>query len=144
MKIPNTLEQFTRPSLLIVTGSQTAKIYLAHDGEITELDAVSVPTPEYSDREGHFMKTGHGEVQGSGSVYEAKEKPIRDEFLGKLSGTLNSLQHNVDIESIYLFAPEHHLNETKEKLPYQLLEKGVVTIPGNYVKDHPTELVTRL
>jgi hypothetical protein len=141
MKIPNKF-QFHNPrkSLLIVTGKQTARFYMADEQSINEIGSFSVEKPKYTDREGRFEGRTKNGMYGSGSVYENKKKRILDEFFNKMHDQLDVLKSS-DFENIYMFVPDYLKRQIKDHLPKSLQQKLKYAFVGNYTQEHPVRLV---
>lgn len=143
MKISNKLPQFEdKPTLLVVAGWQSGKIFYAFNGEV-ELDKeLDVPDHKYSDKEGHFKRStaGVGDM-GSGSVLEKKKEHIRKEFLRLFIDYIKSRVRKNKIKSIYLFSPAEGLGSLEKKLPNDLKDLIESFYTGNYIKHGPQDLI---
>lgn len=144
MIIKKELPQFNDKSgMLVVTGMQSAKIYIAKQGEVRLLDEIHLPNPEseYSDREGHFKQRGNQNFIASGSVYEPKKEYLLNKFLTKLKGMVitHDIKHNT--EEIYLFTPDYMKNGVREALPNPLVDKVALELEGNFVDNHEFDLL---
>ncbi|PKM87524.1 hypothetical protein CVU83_02910 [Candidatus Falkowbacteria bacterium HGW-Falkowbacteria-2] len=144
MTIKQELPQFEgKPALLVVTGMQSAKIYLALNKEIMVLEEMSLPNPEseYSDREGHFKQRGNQAFIASGSVYEPKKGYLLNKFLSKLREMViaQDIKHAPD--EIYLFTPDYMKNDVRKSLTNPLADKVVMELEGNFVDSHEFDLL---
>lgn len=145
MQISEKLPQFEdTPTLLIVAGGQTARFFFAEDGMIDELDMFTIENPKYADREGHFQRSAHGEVYGSGSVYEKDDNAIKNEFYRALQNTLETMSKKHPFDEVILCAPPHSIKETEEHIQPQFRDRITQRITGNFTQEHPTELLKRL
>jgi hypothetical protein len=146
MNIPRTLPQFKdRRALIITTGKQKAKLYLAYKGTLTEAASpISVPKPVYSDREGFFASRGGG-VARSGSVYENKDEAIIVEFITKLRPVLKRLRSELgDDVGIYLAAPQKLRSQLEAALPPAWRNTIIMMIPGIHYTKEPAELLAMI
>jgi hypothetical protein len=146
MKIPRELPQFKEhKALLIVSARQTALIYVAHKGNITEEREIKITNPEYSDREGFFTSSSKGARLGSGSVYESKTQVAHTEFLNRFQEVIKDvLTYHKEAGAVYLFAPATHAAAIKDALPAanrKLLKK---TFQGNYTNYDPMEILEKI
>jgi hypothetical protein len=145
MQIQHSLPQFdTRKTLLIISGKQEAKLYVAHKGVIQLWKEFQVPTPHYSDREGFFMTRGRGAVMQAGAIYEAKEQVIFTNFYHELNTQLKEFFAKQSAEDIVLCAPEYCLQNIQSHLPVSTRKKIIATLPGNYLKQHPFDILKRV
>jgi hypothetical protein len=143
MRIPRELQGIISngTSLLVVTGKETAKFYMARDGIMNELEHISVREPKYSDKEGFFERRRGGKVLSSGSVLEPKEKVAINEFLTKLEQKLVDVSRQTAFSRVYVFAPLEHRHRIISAIPYHLKQYIQLVIPGNYVRKSPLGLL---
>lgn len=145
MQISQELPQFENtPTLLLAAGDQAARFYHASDGEIERLDTFTIENPKYSDREGHFERRSGGETLGSGSVLEENKQSVKNDFYHELQERLATISNEHPFESIILLAPPHSIKDTEAHIQPKFREKIEDRVKGNYVKDHPHELLKRL
>lgn len=145
MHIPRELPQYTDTNLLlVVAGAQTARFFMAHGGDIVELDSIRIENPEYSDREGFFLRRGGGKTYGSGSVYEAKEAPVQHAFVRNLTASLKHIQGAYPVDEIVVCVPDYEKNIVQETFPASLKKKISETKLGNYTKDDGIEVLRRV
>lgn len=143
MKISKKLLQFEdNPSLLVVAGWQSGKIFYAYNGEVKADKELKVPDHKYSDKEGHFKRSASGVGDmGSGSVLEKKKEHIRKEFLRLFLDYIKSRIKNYKIESIYLFSPAEGLSSLEDKLPNEVKDLVESFYTGNYIKHDADDLI---
>ena len=105
MKIPRQFKQFhDEPALIIVAGRQDALLYSANNGMIDRVDAVKIPTPHYSDREGAFQTRRKGMIVRSGAPRELRDRDIIRDFIHELGKRMKKLSFS--ISKTYIFAPD--------------------------------------
>jgi len=147
MKIPEKLPQFKdMTSLIIATGKQDAIFYIAHNGEIQQVDSFKVEKPQYSDIEGHFETRNDGKTYRAGSPYEPtdKENKTKTEFLKELSEEIESVSRHHTIHTLYIFTPSYLKNEVSKTIPHSLHQIKYYLLKGNFFHQHPRELLTRI
>lgn len=147
MQIPKDLPQFEADStLILVAGSQSADMYVAHNGSIEETDKIRVETPTYSDREGHFERRSSGKTLGSGSVLENEsvDVKVKNEFHNQLEEKLKNIRKEHDVEATILLSPPQDKPSTKEHLPSYIRDTIIGEINGNHIKAHPTEILEKI
>jgi hypothetical protein len=145
MKISQKLPQFiNQKTLLIISANQEAKLYFAQNGSIELLKELKIDNPTYSDREGFMMRRGHGTTYGSGSVYEDNSKAIEKEYLEALNSEINEIDKKKEIDKIYIFVPDNFKNKLEESLHSYLQQKVHSIISGNFISQHPFDILKKL
>lgn len=145
MKIKQNLPQFKDArSLIIVSGAQEGFLYLAYNEEIDKIEHIFEETPSYSDREGHFMKSGTNQDVVQGSVYENKKNYIKKSFIKRSVETIKSIVKKYDIKFIYIFSPQYLEKDLLKTLPNSVNEKVVETFLGNYSNEHEFKLLEKI
>ena len=82
MQISNTLQiEDNETILLLITGKQEASFHKIFNGKMTTLHSFKVDKPHYSDNEGHFKASSHGNVIRSGSPRELDDDLVITDFL---------------------------------------------------------------
>src|SRR5680860_800085 len=117
MKISNELLIFEQKKVfIIVTGKQSAKLFIVNNGNINLLEELDIPMPssEYTDNEGHFKSRGEGGYIASGSVREPKKVYLINKFSSELSQIIIKQDSEKKVQEIYLFTPEYMKNELKD------------------------------
>ncbi|MES2437058.1 MAG: hypothetical protein V4519_03520 [Patescibacteria group bacterium] len=132
--------QFTsEEALFLVTGKQDAKFYHVYDATIELVDDISIPHPKYSDREGSYASTSrNGMIQSGSSLTDLDRVVIRD-FITALKHHLKMYMHmhKKNIDTLYLFTPDHMKNYILDALPTELRSKVSYIFAGNYYHEHP-------
>ncbi len=145
MKIKKELPQFkNEAALLVVAGRQSADFYLAFKGEISKIDTLSVKTPRYSDREGHFKTSGKGQVFSWGAVCEPQKEKVRDRFLRQMKDKFVALSKKSDFSRIYLFCPDYLTPLLEKEFSPSARKKVCFSFAGNYKKEHPFQLLKKI
>lgn len=143
MKIPKILRSPTSDgaSLLIVSGKEEARLYLTQGVEINKIGEVKSRVPKYSDREGFFEQRKGGKIISSGSVYEPKDYVAIKKFVTLLEKELIEIHRRYNVSKVYLFLPLPQKHLIFQALPYALKQKLALSIPGNFVKQTPLNLL---
>lgn len=143
MQLKKELPQFTdSPSLIITTGWQVAKFFLALNGGIELEKTIEIENPKYSDKDGRTQRSvGTSGTVRTGTPEEDNKDYVRKEFLKLFKSYLVNRIKSNDLKSIYIFTPSQGLNELKEGMSNDLkdLIKGFYI--GNYAHKSPDELV---
>jgi hypothetical protein len=144
MRIEEKLPQFQgQRSLMIVTGSQEAVLYLAENGKVWEKQRIQVEDAGYSDKEGAFKSSSGAEsTTKAGSIYKEKISfHLIKDFLGQLQEAVKDIIAKDKPKDIYLFCPEYMKKEIFKKMPKDLKKTIRMIKLGNYVSSHPFELL---
>ncbi len=144
MIISEKLIQFNKKSLFIVAGRRKSDFYLAFNGEINKIDSIETEGQTYSDNEGFFMRLGHGRFFGAGSVLEENKKEIERKFLKQIKEKTEDIFRKENIEEIYLFASGYIENSFPNYLNDNMRNSITFSFRGNYVKEHPFELIKKI
>lgn len=146
MHISLNLPQFLNAkALLCVTDREHAKFYLAHKGELTErVDLGIQPPPEAGKlQSGGWRKKGlkrKGKLVGSPRGFEG----VYHAFAKKVSQAALTLLKSRAYRELYLFAPHHYSAELLERLHPYVKAKLKESYGGDFIHDHPLELVRRI
>lgn len=144
-KVSNQINHVNKSnSVLIVSGSQAAKIYELRRGSILQDPAIQISRPAYTDREGLNRRRGKGSVWGTASDYEAKDDGTDIEFIHELQREIKNLAAQRDFEEVYLFAPRQCFQKIKSALPKILQEKVAFEYRGNFTKFDPSRLLQKI
>lgn len=145
MKISRNLPQFEgEKALIIVSGKQEARFFLAKDGIIEELESFQFEKPKYSDREGFFISRGKSGVYRSGAVYEFKKQRLVKELGNRLeNGFADIIKYN-KVDSIYLLSPEYLENYVKKAVPPDYKKKIKFLLKGDYSHFHPFDILNKI
>lgn len=142
MYIPMQLLQFNGDTaLLVVMGSQRGLLYLASNGQIDIIGTVEQSEARYSDREGHFMHTGHGMQYSSGSVYEDNNIERIRRFFKTAAEEVNRIVRMYGVTHTYVFEPNYAKGAVTETLlPLVNGEVELVRF-GNFLHSPATKLI---
>ena len=141
MQISKELPQFSKRSLIVVAGSHSVEILRVHKGEIELIDSLKMESPKYSDKEGFFVRSGRGKIFGSGSALKEGKQDFLAKFTKELATRVEKAFQEEASELIYLFSPEHMREMILGKISSEVKEKMALVINGNFVDDHPFDLL---
>jgi hypothetical protein len=144
MIISHKLPQFENKALIIVAGRRVAEFLQAFNGEIVEIDSVTVEIPRDQKKESLFMRLGKGQFFGAGSVLEDKNQETDKRFLKEVKEKTISLSEKNEIKEIYFFASDHIRKSLPEALTENIREKIILVVQGNYLKTHPLKLIEKI
>lgn len=141
MHIPAPYDQYTNEkALFIISGSRSARLFAAHDGEINEIAHLDTPHPTYSDREGFFEHGGSG---ASGAVREENKQEMTAQFLKLLSQHLSAASQE-SYQTVIVCAPSYILPDVITAIPAPLANRIRTTIEGNFTSSAPLDLIKSL
>ncbi|MDZ7726065.1 MAG: hypothetical protein U5L75_00600 [Candidatus Campbellbacteria bacterium] len=143
MKIKSTLPQFeNKNALLIVTEKETAKLYVASDGEVGEVEAIEIDPKELEGdtRERIQHRSVGGAIVRGRSSEEEEEKEV-NHFLNKLEEKLKGVVKKFDISEVYVFSPSYVNNEVVRRIPKKQRESIEENFRGNYSHKHALKLI---
>lgn len=145
MYIKKGLPQFEdKKTLLVVTGSEEAIFYIAHNGQIEEKERVEVSHEDYINKDAGLFKSsskGVGTMK-AGTVYKENfSDHITKEFLDRLEKKIKEVFKKEHIKSVYLFCPDYMKKQILKKTPKNFQKMLHITKLGNYVHSHPFELL---
>lgn len=146
MKITEKLPQFNNsPSLIVVTGWQSCKLFFAKDGEVDILEDFETEKRKYSDNEG-FFKAKSRNVGGmySGIALEEDKSIIRKDFLEELIPKLDLLVKEKDIKDVYMFSPNEGLHSLDKHLNKNTKDIIKGFYAGNFTNYTPFELLQKI
>lgn len=145
MKIPTQLPQFNKHiTCIAVITRYTAQIYTVHKGVIKKVSDIRQRRPTYSDREGFFLRSGEGQLYGTGSVYESKDEELTEKFSKKVAKKLDILIPKYKFKNIFILEPKHLSRVHARDLSKMAKKRVVCRVGGNFSHYHPLELVEKV
>lgn len=133
MRISQNLPQFKHQStLILVIGREEARLFLALDGNLTELEHRRIRHHRYSDKEGATLEQSR------------MEKEITDEFYREIKLRLTDLIRQHKPKTMLLFAPEEMRRRLKSMVSALSPNLELGTFIGNYVQAHPFKLLEEI
>ena len=141
MQIRQELPQFKNKfTFLLVSGKEHAVIYKANNSNIKKISEIRVEKEKYSDKEGHFKRSGNRKVISSGAVYEDINKEHRlKEFIEEITKQFNKFKK---IDEVYCFYPPYMKNRLKQVV--EKFSSKNIYIKGNYTDNHPFALLEKI
>lgn len=144
MQISNTYPQFTdNKTLIIVASTQSADLYIAHDGEINNVAEIRTEKVDYDDQAGRFERRAGGKTLGSVGVTKDENRKIKERFHKELKEALDDIDSSEIAQTILLSSPQDK-SDTKAQIPNQLIQTLVLEIDGNYVGEHPDDILEKI
>ncbi|USN53617.1 MAG: host attachment protein [Candidatus Nomurabacteria bacterium] len=145
MHISLNLPQFRRQrALFIVTDKEHAKFFEVSNGEINELEEMAIhPDPS----EGRLASGGRRKkIPRKGRLVKSPlgQEGLYYQFAKKVSQGGLALEKKRPYKAIYLFAPHHYRHELLDRLHAYVTKKIAHVIDGDYIHEHPVELLHRV
>lgn len=145
MNIKYPLLQFDgKTALIIVTGEQSAKLYLARDGKINLASSFKLFPPKYPDKEGFFKNGGKRKIYKSGAGFQKLELYLDEKFRKSIHNQVSQIISDQKVSEIYVFSPDHMIGFVLDSLPRRVCNDLKMCVYGNHLKDHPLNLVDRI
>lgn len=144
MFIPDDLPQFAdKKTLIIVSSTQSADLHIAHESEVATVTEVRTENLEHYDQPGQFQRSKAGKTLGTGGSVRDQAPKLKNKFHRDLGDALDKIDID-EIQQVILLSSPQDKEDTKEQLPKQLADLITVEIDGNYVGDHPKEIMQRI
>lgn len=127
-------------ALIVVSAKERGLVYVAHQGEITELAHVEEHPPSYSDDEGFFF-SGNPAHPSGGYPKEANNEHDFKQYINAIEAELSKAIAHQKPDVIYIFEPAHLAGKVKEhiKNPNHIPVHLVKT--GNHLDAHPHVII---
>lgn len=141
MRLPQSLPPYKDdPTLIVAVGREEARIFFVLNGELTELLHERAEHIRYSDSEVRTRNSGtmHG---GTTSDRSRIEKETTAAFYKNLLIKLRGIIQTKKPRAIHLFAPAETRKQLRDALAPMVGGATLRTLIGNYLKEHPLELV---
>jgi hypothetical protein len=143
MHIPESLQHFAEPSLIVVSDHYHAKLLLAFEDSIEEVDQIDMPATKDTDHEGSFVNTDSGGV--SGPENEHDEPNRLKHFVRAVAARINSLIRDEEAAmNIHLIAPADVAHAIKNELAPEAANILGKEIHADVMKEDELHLLERL
>jgi len=141
MQLPDNLQHFSKPTLVLIGDFGKTKFYLAEEIEINELREVEAPAPAHSDPESSVV-VGAGRHAKSDSATDEGED--RKHYSKTLAQTLTDLVDDHDIKEIQIIMPAELLRRLESDLSKDIQNLIIKTIEKDLSKTNLVEALERL
>jgi len=140
MQIPSELRPYKKPTLIVVTNTMKAKLFLAKDREVEEISNIDVTKDLEDESSGREKLSDSGAGRDESS--DKKDHITKDHFYHALNEDLMHRLQNNEFEAVAFTVPEELENELKEYLNVQLLKKAIAFVPKNLMNDDLLDIIT--
>jgi hypothetical protein len=142
MQIPKSLQHFPEPALIVTTDHVYARLWLAFEDSMEELEVLEMPQEEKSDHEGEFYNPDTGGVH-------ATEPHTNDERLHKFIRVLaehvsHLIRDDEAATSVHLIAPEDMMAALKKELAPEAANIVAKELPINVMKEDEVHILERI
>lgn len=144
MLIPDKFPQFAdKKTLIIVASTQAADLHIAHESEIETVAEVRLEKGDQDEQQSHFERRTQGKTLGSGGTEIDETEKTKKDFYRELAAALEKIDTD-SIEQTILLSSSQDKATTKDKLPTKLQDSIELEINGNYVGEHPNDILARI
>ena len=137
MKIPNQLHPYASPTVVVVSDTTKAKIFLCNGRDFNLIETIKCETERSSDKEAYSALTsrsgGRVMMNASSSTkdYEWEEHTLHDHLYKPLSIKLMNMLNDGLFNEIVVAAPKDELNHLLDHLDPSLYKLVALTIAKN-------------
>ncbi|MBU2566987.1 host attachment protein [Patescibacteria group bacterium] len=141
MMIPENLQIFSEPTLIITSDFSKSKIYLAHELEINEIAATDAPPQSRPDSEGAVIGAGGRMMNPDSDIDQGVD---RTKFSKDLAGTISKEIAKNNISDLQLIMPSEMLRRIQDDLPNENKDLVSKTIDKDLMKESLIDILERL
>ncbi|MBI4598974.1 host attachment protein [Candidatus Uhrbacteria bacterium] len=131
MQLPSQFQPFGQPTLIVVTDSQHAKLFLAFEQNVNVAGIVDVAADDVAPGR-EVMKSGKDHHVTGDHLYPALNKELMQRL------------HKQEFEKLAFTVPEDLENELKESLHIDLLKRADVFVPKNLMHHDLIDIVAEV
>lgn len=131
-------------SLVVVSAKEHGKIYSVEDGRLSIVEYIAEHPLEYSDNEGFFFRSAHGQALGSGAPREVDHEHNIKRYIKAIDEELQAAVAAKKPAQILIFEPEYLKGLITEHLKNPNHIPVKVVQYGNYVEQSPEDIAALL
>jgi hypothetical protein len=139
MHIPQEFGQFSRPTLVVASDSAQARLFLAKQNIVEEIELIESGYPPKTDLSRTSGQTPDGMHFAEMSENLKTESRIR--LYRALSDNLLHRLQKKEFVDLVVAAAEEHADEVKESLHIELVKRLRAVVPKILTKDDPLDIV---
>jgi len=140
MLLPNDLQRFPHPALIVTSDSVHAKFWFAHELELNLLDEISMPRERKTDDETSFVNVD----TGAGSSPEPSDDDRLLHFVKAVAKQIGTLADEHKIEHLNFIMPAEIRHRVLEHLGGPVKSKENLHADADLMKEHIVEAIRRL
>lgn len=141
MQIPQHLQHYAHPTLIVVGDFEHVKIYLAHEDTIEEMESLNAPEPKQPDTEGSVNVGGDRWMSPSTDVDDGTR---RGQFAVSVSEYLTEALRGGDADRVFVVMPTEECRRILEELPNDLKDQVTKTLEEDLANELLVEVLERL
>ncbi len=141
MQIPQHLQHYAAPTLIVVGDHETAKVYLAHDENIEEMETLTAPERKQPDVEGSVNVRGE---RFSNPSTDEDDGVRRAQFTATLADYLEEALRGGDADALQIVMPADMCRRLQDALPGNLQGSVGKTLEIDLAKMPLTQTLERL
>ena len=141
MILPDNLQHFPEPNLILIGDFGKTTIHLAHEIEINNLQTIEGPEPSHQDSDSSVV-IGAGRHAKTDTKTDDGE--LRNKYTKELTQTITDLVDDHGIKEIQLIMPAELIRRLKDELSKDVSELITRTLDKNLTKTDLIEVLERL
>ena len=142
MQIPQEIRAFLQPTCIVVTDGRQAKLFLAADRNVEPLETIKNEHLPLGDEE-RLLKQKPSGIYSTDTQENLKDI-AREELYHLLAERLHLMLQKKECERFVITVPEDHVNELKESLPVDVLDRVDKFIPKILTKMSLIDIIARV
>lgn len=143
MQIPDHLQHFHEPALIVTTDHEQARYWLAFEDTLEEVDTVEVRPTLDTDNEGSFVNTDSGAVNAPEHEHVDRERFRK--FIEAVSNRIIELvRHEDAARTVHLVAPADVAHALHAELPKDVEPLIAKEIHVEVMKEDPLKILERI
>jgi protein required for attachment to host cells len=142
MNIPLELQPFKHATLIVVTDSVQAKLFLAQDRNVRDAGHITSNYPPKDNEERSSGESPSGIHFAEQS--EHTEEITRERLYAALSKELMERLQKKEFEELVFTVPQEHFNELKESVHVQLLKIAKIWVPKLLTNDDIKDILIHI
>jgi len=141
MQLPQDLQKFTLPTLIVAADSTTAKIFLAGGDSLEQISGVELPREGKQDNEGSFASSDGSRVAGP---VDENDAPRLKSFIKQMATAVISLMRMHKLEQLDLVMPAEIEHALVDELPSDVDTLIRRKLHKDLMNEAPVEMVKHL
>jgi len=141
MQLPQDLQHFSVPTLIVTADHITAKFWLVGGEDIEELDGVSDPRIEKSDAETSFVNV---DTRGSNAPQPKIEEQRLKQYAQLVADRVTDLLRHNNVGRVHLVADARIVHSVTEHMPNELQPLLGRSLHENLMQQNILEVLRRL
>lgn len=141
MQLPQDLQTFHVPTLIVMADFREARCYLADDQILRALHIINAPDPARPDTEGSVNIGGARYANPDSAVDEGGD---RKHYMKECAHKLAEMVQTYQIQDVQLVMPSELLRRIQDEVPADVKDLVSKTLPKSLMKEDLLEVIARL